>query len=73
MKPYERRAAGAGSDAPYYKLAAWDPRGLCWRDGKHAYPTLGAAKGAAQQAPGRYRISCVAGQKRTDLEPFEVQ
>jgi hypothetical protein len=68
MKPHERRAANA---YPYFKLATWDARNLCWRDGKYVCETEVAARADAK-APGRYRISRIDDSGRTDLEPFTV-
>lgn len=55
----------------YYKLAVWDERSFCFRDGKKGYPTQGEAVADAK-APGRYRISRVDAVGRTDLEPFDI-
>lgn len=68
MKPFERREAGG---YPYYKLAAWDARNVCWNDGKRAYPTEVDAMAAAM-LPGRYRTSKVTEGGRIDLAPFDV-
>jgi hypothetical protein len=56
---------------PYFKLAIWDARNVCFRDGKRAYPTEADARADALK-PGRYRISRVDDAGRTDLEPFDV-
>lgn len=56
---------------PYYKLAEWDARSFCFRDGKRAFPTVAEAMAAAKK-PGRYRVSTVTLTGRTDGEPFEV-
>jgi hypothetical protein len=68
MKPYERRAANA---YPYYKLAEWDERNTCWKDGKQTFERIGLAMAAARK-PGRYRISAINDAGRRDLEPFNV-
>jgi hypothetical protein len=58
--------------ATYYKLAVWDERLQCFRDGKRGYSTPTEAFVDAK-SPGRYRVSQVDGAGlRTDLEPFEV-
>lgn len=67
MKPYQRRK---GERYPYYKLATWDPISLTWRDGKKAYTAIAdAIKGLP---PGKYRMSIVGSEKRTDFAPFTV-
>lgn len=68
MKHFERRAEGG---FPYFKLAEWDARNCCWKDGKQSHATPDDAILAAKK-PGRYRISRVDENGRTDLEPFEI-
>jgi hypothetical protein len=55
----------------YYKLAVWDGRSLCWRDGKRGYATEAAARAAATK-PNRYRVSQVTPAGDVDGEPFDV-
>lgn len=55
----------------YYKLAIFDERTFCWKDGKRGYDTEEAAKADATK-PGKYRLSMVVDGHRADLEPFEV-
>ncbi len=66
MRPFERRAAQA---YPYFKIATWDERQQCWKDGRHAFPTEAEAR---RQAPkgARCRISRIDESGRTDLEAF---
>jgi len=68
MKHYERRQQQA---FPYYKLATWDARSLTFRDGKVAYATPADATKAAKK-PGRYRLSIVTENGRSDLESFDL-
>lgn len=56
---------------PYFKLAAWDARNLCFRDGKTAHALYDDARAAAKTT-GRYRISRIDVDGRTDMEPFDV-
>ncbi len=64
--PHERRGKVT------YKLAVFDARSFCFRDGKVAYESEWEACAAAK-SPGKYRISrIVAGGERTDLEPFSI-
>ncbi len=57
--------------ATYYKLAVWDERCFCFRDGKRGYDTIAEATADATKS-GKYRISQVTEGVRTDLEPFDV-
>jgi hypothetical protein len=57
MRTFERRAAGA---YPFYKLARWCGRSLCWKELRGSYPGRADAEGAAA-APGRYRVTEVRG------------
>jgi hypothetical protein len=67
MKPHERRAAGG---YPFYKLARWDARLACWRDGREAHKSEAAARAAAR-GPGRYRISEVTDGARRDFGAWD--
>lgn len=70
MKPYERRKKQV---YPYYFLAEWNTRSLCWYDGKVAFLTRQEAQEAAVK-PGKYRISAVHEDgKRVDFSAFEVK
>ncbi len=70
LAPHERRAVGA---YPYFKLAVWDKRNQCFRDGKNVHESEAAALAAAK-SPGRYRISVVGETgKRMDGDWFEIQ
>lgn len=55
----------------YYKLAKWDDRSFCFKDGKVGFGTEGDARKAAV-AGGRYRISTVTESGRIDGDSFEV-
>lgn len=72
MKKHERRAA---QQFPYYKLAAYDPISLTWRDGKKAYASMDDAiadafDGQGGQRPGQFRVSEVRENgERIDLTP----
>lgn len=55
----------------YYKLAKWEDRSFCFKDGKTAFNTEAEARVAAKAA-GRYRVSTVTEEGRQDGEPFEV-
>jgi hypothetical protein len=66
MKQHDRRASGG---FPYFKLATFDPISMCFRDGKQAYETAEKAYAAARK-PGRYRLSVVDADGRTDLSEF---
>ncbi len=68
MKAYERRATGQET---YYKLATWDERNACWKAGRIQYESEAAARGDAR-ARGRYRISKIDRDGKTELEPFMV-
>lgn len=68
MKHYERRQLQA---FPYYKLATWDARSMTFRDGKVAYATRADATKSAKK-PGRYRLSIVTEDGRSDLESFDL-
>lgn len=68
MKPHERRKHG---NYPYYKLATWDARSMTFRDGKTAYDSEDAALADIIE-PGKYRISIVTADGRTDMPPFDV-
>jgi hypothetical protein len=70
MKPYQRRATGK---YPYYKLATFDNRAMCFRDGKHAFATESEAKIETIQNPGKYRISIITETGRKDMPPFEIK
>lgn len=67
MKHHERRTGGG---FPYFKLATFDPISMCFRDGKQAFETAEDAYRAAIK-PGKYRVSVVHEQGRTDLSEFE--
>lgn len=70
MKPNQRRESGC---YPYYKVAIWNARSLCWHDTKQGHATEQSAREfAATFGPGRYRISEVDEHGRLDREPFEV-
>lgn len=70
MKPYQRREQTA---YPYYRVAIWCDRSLCWHDLKKPHPTKEAARNQALAfGPGRYRISEIDEHGRFDLEPFTV-
>jgi hypothetical protein len=45
---------------PFYKLASWCPRSLCWKELRGGYPDRPRAEAAAD-APGRYRVTEVRG------------
>jgi hypothetical protein len=66
MKQYQRRQANA---YPYFKLATFDERSFTFRDGKVAYQTDHEAIEAAKK-PGKYRLSIVTENGRSDFEPF---
>jgi len=68
MKPYERRQT---NHYPYFKLAQWNPLSFCWHDGKVAFDTKPQAVTAAVKT-GKYRLSQIDENGRTDLEPFCV-
>ena len=55
----------------YFKLATWDARNICFRDGKNAFESEAAATATASK-PGQYRVSRVEASGRVDLEPFTV-
>jgi hypothetical protein len=55
----------------YFKLAKWNDLLNCWRDGKRRYASEVEARAGAMDA-GRYRISSVTAEGRTDFEPFNV-
>ncbi len=56
---------------PYFKLAVWDSRQICFRDGKRAYPSETDARADAKQ-PGKYRVSEVNRDGRVDGVPFTI-
>lgn len=66
MKHYERRTANA---FPYFKLATFDERSFTYRDGKVAYQSEQEAQNAAK-GKGKFRVSVVTENGRTDCEPF---
>jgi hypothetical protein len=68
MRHHKRRETGS---FPYYKLATFDAGLMCFRDGKKAFPTSEAAERSVPGA-GRYRLSMVTSEGRTDLPPFNV-
>jgi hypothetical protein len=68
MKPHLRRAQGS---YPYFKVATWDPRSLTFRDGKNAHATKEEALRSVS-GPGKYRLSIVTADGRTDLPSFDV-
>jgi hypothetical protein len=68
MRHHQRRETG---NFPYYKLATFDARIMCFRDGKKAFPTIEAAEKSIA-APGRYRLSVVTSDGRSDLPAFEM-
>ena len=56
---------------PYFKLAKWDERSVCFRDGKRGFDTEADAIKSAIGA-GRYRVSRIDDSGRVDLEPFTI-
>jgi len=68
MKPYERRQKEA---YPYFRLATWNSRLCVWHEGRAVFEMEAAARNSASR-PGRYRISRIDENGRTDLEPFDV-
>lgn len=68
MRAFERRESDC---YPYFKLATWQDRWMAWQPAKSAFPTEAAAVAAARK-PGRYRITRVDDQAKTELEPFTV-
>jgi hypothetical protein len=70
MKPHERRAAG---QYPYFKLARWSESLQTFMDTKPAHPdVLQAMYAASNLGSGKYRISRVTEDERTDADPFEI-
>ena len=70
-RPHERRIEGG---YPYYKLALWSDKSLCWHDLRKVYPSEREARAAAEAfGPGRYRISEVDEDGRCDRLPFTVE
>ena len=63
---------GNESHEVYFKLAIWVERFNCFRDGKRAFGSEAEAKSAAV-APGRYRVSTVTRDGRSDGPPFVVE
>lgn len=53
----------------YFKLATFCPISMTWKDGKKAFSTEAEAMAAAKKT-GKYRISHVQQNGRTDKEPF---
>jgi hypothetical protein len=66
MKPHARRNTAA---FPYFKLATFDPRYMCFRDGRRCFDTVESAEASAR-TPGRYRVSAVTEDGRFDLHEF---
>ena len=56
----------------HYKLATWDPKNACFRQGKESFDSEAGAHTAAVK-PGLYRISCVTDSGTVDLDPFEIE
>lgn len=53
----------------FFKLATYCMISMTWKDGKRAFLSEADAV-ASVKKPGRYRISHVHENGRTDLEPF---
>lgn len=66
MKPHTRRHTAA---FPYFKIATFDPRYMCFRDGRRCFATIESAEASARM-PGRYRVSAVTEDGRFDLHEF---
>ena len=65
---FERREDGT---AIYFKVATWDARSFTFKAGFKTFPTKEEAMATAVK-PGRYRLSEVRPDGKTDSDPFEV-
>jgi len=68
MKHYKRRKTNG---FPYFKVATFDARSFCYRDGNRAFDSEQAARDSQSKA-GKYRVSRVDINGRTDLAEFVV-